>query len=283
MGEADGQEHSKSGRPDPSPAIYLYCLARPRVARALSCPGMDGRNPVFAWTFRDVAAVASRVPREEFCGPAAEAHMRELAWVGPRACRHEAVTEKVMRFSPVLPAKFGTLFSSLDSLEQFLRKHHAAITRFLDRVAGKEEWAIKGMLDRSRAREEILSAMLARQQQDLAALSPGKRYFQEQRMQALVGEELSGWVKEGCDNFIAGLPYLTPCVCRRRVLPQAAAGSNPEVVFNCAVLVRGGALAGLRARIDQANARCARWGLSFQLSGPWPPYSFSSFFGKPEA
>ena len=53
--------------------------------------------------------------------------------------------------SPVLPARFGTIFASRDSLEQRLDEHRDAILAFLDRVTDQEEWAVKGYLDKARA------------------------------------------------------------------------------------------------------------------------------------
>ena len=41
--------------------------------------------------------------------------MEDLAWVAPRALRHEEVILTVMEQGPVLPVRFGTVFSSLDS------------------------------------------------------------------------------------------------------------------------------------------------------------------------
>ena len=69
---------------------------------------MDGHHPLSVFRrFQNLCAVLSEVRLEDFCGGAAELRMRDLAWVGPRALRHEAVVEEVMRHSPVLPARFG--------------------------------------------------------------------------------------------------------------------------------------------------------------------------------
>ncbi len=275
MEKGDGPVSSKSGVPDAPFAIYLFCLARPRVAGASYGPGVDDRNPVSSWTFQDLTAVISQVRLEDFCGPAAEARMQDLTWLGPRACRHEAVVEQAMRLSPVLPARFGTLFSSRESLEKFLRKHHAAVRRFLDRVADKEEWAVKGMLDRRKAREEILSTILARRNQDLSSFSEGMRYFQEQRMLAEAEKQLDGWLREICAEVMGDLGRRAVDFRPRGVLSQSAAENNREMVLNGAFLMPRRAVADLRARTNQANARCAPRGLIFELSGPWPPYSFS--------
>ena len=162
--------------------LYLYCLARASLLHKLAGPGLDGQNSLAVLSFRDIAAIWSPVSLHDFCGEGAAASLQDLAWVGPRACRHEEVVEQVMGLSPVLPARFGTIFSSPDKLERLLRQHHGRIDAFLDRVRGQEEWALKGLLDKARARGEFFQLQLTAAADQLAALSPGKRYFQEQRL-----------------------------------------------------------------------------------------------------
>ena len=152
-------------------ALYLFCFARPNLLGKIEGPGVDGRHPLCLFRhFPDLCAVVGEVPLEDFCGPAAELRMQQLAWVGPRALRHESVVEQVMRHSPVLPARFGTLFSSQESLAEFLDIHRKTISQFLERVADQEEWSIKGLLDRKQAGQALMSASLAAQQGQLATL-----------------------------------------------------------------------------------------------------------------
>src|SRR3990172_4695107 len=79
--------------PDPPFAIYLFCLARPQVEMELEGGGLDDGSPLLSWQFRDLVAIVSKVGMEEFCGLEAQDRMQDLAWVGPRAYRHEAVVE----------------------------------------------------------------------------------------------------------------------------------------------------------------------------------------------
>ena len=262
--------------PDSPSAIYLFCLARPQVELELQGGGLDDGSRLWSWRFRDVAAIVSKVGREEFCGPEAEARMQDLAWVGPRACRHEAVVETTMRFSPVLPARFATLFSSLESMEEFLQKYHASICRFLDRVVGKDEWAVKGMLDRKKAKEAIFSESLARQKQDLSCLSPGMRYLREQRVFAGLEKELNHWLQETCQEVLEDLRRVAATFRQRPVLSLNSEKEDKEMVLNCAFLVPRSGVENFRRRIQKVNASHAERGLLFELSGPWPPYSFSS-------
>ena len=122
-------------------------------------PGVDDRTPVFMHPSPFAAAVVCELRQEEFCG--ADARFQDLAWIGPRACRHHRVIEAVMKHSPVLPARFGTLFSSFDSLHRFMTRHAGTITGFLDRVTGQQEWALKGSLDKRRAERVVLQEELS--------------------------------------------------------------------------------------------------------------------------
>ncbi len=265
-----------SSVPDPSSAIYLFCLARSPLGMGSEDLGMDDQTPLLSWTFRDVVAVVSKVRREEFCGPEAEMRMQDLAWVGPRACRHEAVIEKGMRFSPVLPARFATLFSSLQSLEEFLKNHHACIRRFLDRVAGKDEWAVKGMLEREKAKEAMFSESLAGREQELSGLSQGARYLLERRLGADVERELQAWLQKICEELIHDLRHVAAPFLRRPVLSLGTEKEDREMVLNYAFLVPRSAGEDFRRRIFEANASHRGRGVNFEVSGPWPPYSFSS-------
>ncbi|MBM4275942.1 MAG: GvpL/GvpF family gas vesicle protein [Deltaproteobacteria bacterium] len=257
--------------------LYLFCLTR--LSRLPALPlagkGLDGRSPLQVAGFRDLAAVWCPVSVEDFCGPDAAERLRELTWIGPRVIRHQEVVARVMRHSPVLPARFGTIFSSAASLEKVLQHHHDAIAGFLERITGREEWAVKGMLDRAGAKEKLFSLKLAREEERLGALSPGKRYFQEQRLRASCDQELKQWLQEVCRKLWASLRDYAAEVRERRLLSREATGSDKEMVFNWAFLVPQKVAPDFRALIQEANRRNGELGLVLECTGPWPPYSFT--------
>jgi hypothetical protein len=256
-------------------ALYLFCFARSDLVGQVEGTGVDGQRPLSLFRHSpDLCAVVSEVPLEDFCGPAAELQMQELAWVGPRAFRHEAVVEQVMRYSPVLPVRFGTLFSSQESLAEFLDTHRQTILQFLERVVDQEEWSIKGLLDRKQAAQALMSASLAAQQGQLATLPPGTRYFQEQRIRSAAEKELSLWLNETCQQVASDLRKQASDFRECQVVPREPPESGSEVVLNWAFLLPRGATAAFRLRIDQVNENHATRGLVFELSGPWPPYRF---------
>jgi hypothetical protein len=259
-----------------SQGFYLYCLAR--LSRLPPLPlvgrGLDGQNSLTVATCRDLAAVWSPVPVEDFSGPEAEERLRDLIWIGPRVIRHQEVVAGVMRHSPVLPVRFGTIFASLANLEKVLQRHSETIAGFLDRLTDQEEWAVKGMLDRSAAQEKLFSLKLARESERLGALSPGTRYFQEQRLRAGCDQELQLWLQAVCRKLWTDLGDYAAEVRERRLLSREATGRDQDMVWNWALLMPRPAVSGFQALIQDVNAQYAEHGLRLECTGPWPPYSF---------
>jgi len=254
-------------------AFYLYCFAPSRPLREWpgSGEGIDGCHPVFLQPFPAATAVLSEVPVAEFCGP--QADLGDLSWVGPRACRHERIVEQLMAHSPVLPARFGTLFSSPATLQQFVERNGSTISRFLDRVADHEEWAVKGLQDRTKVRKFMLSRMMTAQGASQSAPSVGKRYLEEQRIRGKADQAGRTWVRRTCQILAVDLQsYASSFV--DRISPSQSAQDGTETIFNWAFLLPRNEVAGFRSQVQQANERCAAAGLNFTLSGPWPPYSF---------
>ena len=256
--------------------LYLYCLAR--LSRLppppLLGPGVDGLNSLAVAAYQDLAAVWSPVPVEDFCGPEAEERLQDLIWIGPRVIRHQEVVAGVMRHSPVLPVRFGTIFASLANLEKVLQRHSETIAGFLARLTDQEEWAVKGMLDRAGAREQLFALKLAQEAASLEALSPGKRYFEEQRLRAAGDQELQRWLKGLCRQLWTELREYAAEVRERRLLSREATGSDQDMVWNWALLMPRQAVGGFQALVQDVNARYAHRGLRLDCTGPWPPYSF---------
>ena len=254
--------------------IYLFCFARPPMPPVLNADGLDDRYSVSHQVFKDIMAVLSKVSIEEFCGPSADSRMKDISWVGPRACRHEEVIEKAMRQSPVLPARFGTIFSSLEGLEKLVEMHHDTIRQFLDEVADKEEWSVKGLIDKAKAKEELCLVMLSAEAERLASLSPGKRYFEEQRIRNNVEKEVNNWLKEVCKGIGKEFGRFASDFCERKVLSREATGLDADMILNWAFLIPRDLVQDFRSRADEVNEDNKQKGLTLEVSGPWPPYSF---------
>ena len=200
--------------------------------------------------------------------------MKDLSWLGPRARRHEAVIEECARDTPVLPARFGTIFSSLDSLGRLIAKHRDTISRFLDRMENKDEWSVKGLMDTSKAKETVISIALSRESERLSGLTPGIRYVQEQRIKSGSDNELWAWLRQVSMKIWKDLNSRASESCKRKLPPHHPLGLEGDIVLNWAFLVSRDSIDEFHAYVDTLRPKYLEHGLCFHTSGPWPPYSF---------
>jgi hypothetical protein len=222
---------------------------------------------------REIAAVVSEVPLAEFTGPDAEAHLADIKWVGPRAVRHEAILEEIMRRSPVFPARFGILFSSEERLLEVMVRHHDEIGSFLNRIAGQEEWAVKGYLDRNKATEAVTAEAIAA---DEAAgpLAPGKRFLRRQRALSQTAGNVTDLTERARGRLRQELEAEAVSLVERATSAVPAEGQR-EVVLNFAILVPHAGVPSALNTVEKMNAEWEPRGLTVACTGPMPPYSFT--------
>jgi hypothetical protein len=269
---ADADKKKEQEQEKARQALYLYGFARwSQLPELPELPGVTGRDRVTRRRHRDLAAVVSEVPLDEFTGPDAEAHLSEIDWVGPRAVRHESILEEIMRRSPVFPAHFGILFSSEDRLLELMARRHDEIVSFLDRIAGREEWAVKGYLDRAKATEAVAAEAIAA---DEAALpeAPGKRFLRRQRALSDTSAKVTDLTEAARGRLRRELESdALPLVERTTTVAEG----QREVVMNFAILVPHAEVPAALDAVGKMNAEWEPRGLTVACTGPLPPYSFT--------
>lgn len=254
-------------------ALYLFCLAKAEGFGEVPGPGPDETDRPFARAYGDLTAVLSEVRVDDFSGPDAERKLEDPGWISERAMQHERTVEQAFRYGPVLPARFGTLFSSSRVLERFLETNRRTILDFLESIRGQEEWGVKALLDRATARKWLV-AEIAKGVADDTAVSPGLRYVRERRAQAAAEKELHRWVANICDSAAHTICESVTDWRQRKILDDRGAGDPRETVLNLAALIRRDRVEDLLGRVECINAERAAQGISLVLTGPWPPYSF---------
>jgi len=255
--------------------IYLFCLTPASPLPKISGTGINGEQPLFIEVVGEVASVLAEVDLDDFIGPASQEKMEDLAWVAPRALRHEEVIMTVMDQGPVLPVRFGTVFSSLKAAAEPLRERQDVLKKFFQDTAGKQEWTLKGYVNLPQTRAQMTAARLEAEKGQLAELTPGKRYFLEQKIKGAVDKSTTSWLK-GIGEEIGKLAKEMSVGCSEcRLQSREVTGRDEEMFFHSALLVPDGFVAILEHMTEEWNKRHESQGLQIELSGPWPPYHFT--------
>lgn len=262
--------------PAATTAIYLYCLATLEclpVIHRQELAGVDERHPVTVLGDNEdgVVTVIGEVDPADF----SDSNLQTLSWLGQRAQRHEAVVERVMNASAVLPVKFGTLFRSRNSLKEFIERHKPAIVLALDALKDKAEWSVKGYLLDEKARSAVVTSDAGIQSR-LAALSPspGVRYIQQRQLETKIEAALHDWLarvtRDIHDVMVPHAVASTPLRCH----PGTVTGRAERMVFNTSFLLADRSIASFLAALAGQQTEYQGSGLILELQGPWPPYNF---------
>jgi len=255
--------------------IYLFCLIPGAPLPEIAGTGIDGIHPLFVEVIGEVAAVLAEVDLDEFTGPASQENMADLAWVAPRALRHEEVVMAAMKYGPVLPVRFGTVFSSLTAAAEPFRQRQDILRKFFQDTAGKHEWTLKGYVNLTQARARIMAARLAAEKEQLAELTPGKRYFLEQKIKGAVDKDVTARMKEMAFDILTSSREKSAGFSECRLQQREVTGRDEEMFFHGALLVPDGSVSTLEIMVDEWNQDHESQGFQIELSGPWPPYHFT--------
>tara|TARA_B110000503_G_scaffold38105_1_gene62540 strand:- start:913 stop:1683 length:771 start_codon:yes stop_codon:yes gene_type:complete len=251
--------------PDSTQAIYLYGFV-PSHRFAPAMHGVDNTHSLELHGCSGLIAVVSLVQLVDFENIDSEDNAQYLAWLTPRAWRHSTVIDKVMEQGAIYPLSFGTLFSSVDALEQVMTQRSKNVSATLEHIADCQEWSLEVTVDRNQAVDNLLAEELSSGRVSLPEGS-GRRHLEEQKLRRNLHTGLSDWIENTLVTIYESLQPMTRDTCQRKLSDQK--------VMHWAFLITDDAAASFLPHIDQIIIDYQPFGFDFRLTGPWAAYSFA--------
>lgn len=254
MKSRSGPSAKKATRPPR--VLYLYAISRlpERIAPQIPAEGIDGAAPMEALRCDSFLCWVSRVGKTEFADELPD-HMQDLEWLATAGLRHQRAVAEISSQITALPARFGTVFLTEDSLAQHIKQRKKALQQSFERVADADEWGIKVFAAPKR---------LARSSPKAAS---GADYLKQKA--ELLQPRTAGKLDDEVKEFIATLTKLAAAATPGG---KASAG-QPGLVWHGSFLIRRSDRKKLESALKKyaGNWKDAR---RIDCSGPWPPYSF---------
>jgi len=252
---------------------YLYAVMRAGTESPQGVSGIEKDAPVRVLDCANLAVVTSLVPLDAF-----EADRpADPAWVVPRALQHELVIETMMARGPILPVRFGALFTTPEAIEELVAANQDAVARFLDHVADREEWTLKVQVELGSPLESLVmdEPAWAERVRSLSQ-SPGTRYFQEKRLREEARQQVRRKARATADQIRTVARGLAE---ERLLAPRQPDRQDVELVLHSAYLVPRPSVAAFLDRVRKAAG--APSSLRLAPSGPWPPSHFCPLLVQP--
>ncbi len=249
-------KQTKAVQPAVAPVLYLYAIAKAPKGRlpSIAAEGIDGLAAVEAVPCEGHLCWVSRVPRDQFTDQLTE-RMQDLEWLASAGLRHQRAVGEIASKLTSLPARFGTVFLTEDSMAEHLKARRSVLRAAFKRVAEADEWGIK------------LFAIAPKQSSPAVSAVSGADYLKKKA--EVLRPPPSKTLDREVRAFIASLDGMAVASS-----PGGKASSGqPGLIWHGSFLIR-------RKNRDQLEGilkkYAAKWHGSRRIdwSGPWPPYSF---------
>lgn len=240
------------------PVLYFYGVTKSRPTTAIQLPvGVDFDGKIESVECEGIVCWISRVSAMDFETNLAS-NMENLDWLANASVAHQRTISAIARETEILPARFGTVFRSEESLRKHIRKWLPEIKADFRRIKDTDEWGVKVFATQAQVDPALRKVRSGRDYlKAKAALLPRKR--------------ADSAVHSDFAEFENAL--------RRVALESAAAGNvsagQRGLRFQTSLLVKRKD----RKRFESVLKKFSqRWAESRQIecTGPWPPYSFVS-------
>jgi hypothetical protein len=247
---------------------YAFGVVRSRDAEPLPAEGIEADRPPRAVTEGNLAAIVSEVDLHQFAEDRLSDNLRDPEWLSTRVQAHEAVLEALIRDRTVLPMRFGTIFRDLEGVRGLLSRGEEQLSGALATLAGSKEWGVRASLDRGRMDQWL------RERRPQPSSTPGgaegAAYLGERRAQRDLDREIEQVTQAAERRAEDALRSVARAVRRR----GSSGRSESSWAVDLAVLVPEERLGELQWVVDELAKSLEPRGLGFEMTGPWPPYSF---------
>jgi len=254
--------------------IYLYCVTStvPNLTEAEHLV-----DELYSVNHDGLYAVVSKVKESEFNEENLERNMANLEWIENNVTTHEKVVEGVMQGTCVIPFKFGTMFRTEDNLKTMLAEHADDLRQTLEKLKGAEEWGVKVFYDKEKVKKSLHQEEVAELQQmdeQINSSTPGRVFFLRKKRDELLNAAVNDAIaKYGQDSFEM-LSRKSIATRRNELLPKEATERKDDMFLNVAFLIEKSRLTQFLLVLDDLKVKYGDMGLSFDCTGPWPPYNF---------
>ncbi|MFI0774753.1 GvpL/GvpF family gas vesicle protein [Streptomyces sp. NPDC021212] len=245
---------------------YAYAVCSPYDGPApADLPGLNPGTPVRTLTAGPLTAIVQDVPAADYSEEALRQRLSDRADLERCARAHHEVITAVSTVTATVPLPLATLYRGNERVRAALREREAAFLSALDRLAGRTEWGVK-----------VYAPTSPPPVRESAAVDTGRAYLDRIRNRHQGREQRQNAALQAAERVDSVVRAFA--VAARRLRPHGVevTGKDRTHILNAAYLLDATRTRELRAALD--SLRRDEPAIQIDLSGPWPPYSFTDAF-----
>ena len=221
---------------------------------------------------QDLVALVEEVPAGEFCSDALEQSMASLDWVARLARKHQSVLELALQHGALVPARLCTVYASVEGVLAALAGTRDRFAELLRRLDGRQEWGLKMRCDEERLAQTLRAP--AAGSHPGGPLSGSVAWILAKQAEARLKDAMEDRLEEVIEDLEGVVAGVVVSMRELAPPPESLRDDGLPIVLNLAVLLPAGALQAFDDAVRGLESRYGDEGVSFETTGPWPPYSF---------
>jgi len=239
-------------------ALYVYGVVPAGTKPARGRPGLQ------LITQDGLTALVGTVSLDEFGEEPLHRNLNDREWLERKAREHEAVLDDVLRSTTVIPFRIATLYGAEENLREFLRGRESKLVELLERFKSKVELGVKAYLDRERAPADGPTD---------PEVGSGQAYLLRRQAEQIAARDADAFAIECAQASHERLTAAAVDARSNRPQPSELSGRSEQMLLNGAYLVvREDTV--LKGAVQELAERYGDRGVTYELTGPWPPYNF---------
>jgi hypothetical protein len=253
------------GRTDTETGWYVYGVVPADTPTKLLAGVQGVAETIGIVSDAELGAIVSEVPLAQFDDEPLAENLRDPAWLELHVRRHDSVLAAIARGVPVVPFRFGTIYRSERHVLAMLGEH-PSLSEALETVRGRVELGVKGFA--ATGADEPMADPGG------AGTSPGRRYLEQKQRARREAEEREALLARAAEESHARLVQIADAARANPLQPPEASRSEAAMFLNGAYLVSVEDEDAFRQAVASLEADLGESGISFEVTGPWPPYNF---------
>lgn len=237
---------------------------------------IDPAYPVYALPYQGIQAIVSKVSLQRFGQEELEANVNDMKWVEAKVYAHQSVLEKVLASRTLIPMKFCTIYRSESRVQEMLAQHYDDFVETLARLKGKKEWGVKVYCDDEILAKRVgeISDRVKELKMEMDEKSSGAAYFLKKKLEETVAKEVERVSGEYTQHSHDRLSDHAEEAVVNSLHNTEITGKKEGMILNGAYLVTEEEVPAFRAEFESLGKEYGDLGLSYEMTGPWPPYNF---------
>jgi hypothetical protein len=262
--------------PPSGDALWTYGVVRADASPPTGIEGVERAGGVELVVAGELAALVSRVPLADFGEEPLRRNLNHLPWLERVARAHEAVLERALQTTTIVPLRLCTIYESEARVRAMLDAERESFAEILGQLEGRQEWGVKLLLDPARLADEARARSPEAEalEAQLGEHSEGGAYMLRRRLERHVKEVSEALAAEVARHVHARVQDWAVDAVTRPPQNRELSGHEGDMALNASYLVEADRVDGLRGLVGELEAQHRALGARIELTGPWPPYNF---------